>query len=255
MFSEMLRSVGCNRLDGAGKKDGFKVHAMMDAFSDLFFEIKITSFERKRMSKPNSSADLSQHADADGKQEFSGTGLELNEFDFKLLFTDNFRGLCAYCCTRFSFDADTAKDIVHNGFLKLWEHRSRLKTTQALKSYLFKLVNGLALDMIRHRKVEKKYQQYVIRNSDVRTEELPPATNSALESELEKAINEMPDRMRKIFVLIKIDGLKYAEAAHRLNISVKTVEMQMHRAMIKLRTKLSHYLGSNLLLIIACELF
>ena len=207
------------------------------------------------MAQPNSSADQSQSLNSTDKQEFSGAGFKLNEFSFKLLFDENFRGLCAYCCTRFSLDTDTAKDIVHNGFMKLWEQRDRLKTTNALKSYLFKSVRSLALDMLKHRKVEKRYQQYIIKNINTESEDPSNRTENAAENELENAINEMPDRMRKIFVLIKIEGLKYSEVAHRLNISVKTVEMQMHRALEKLRTKLAHHFGSNLILLILCDLF
>jgi RNA polymerase sigma-70 factor (ECF subfamily) len=53
------------------------------------------------------------------------------------------------------------------------------------------------------------------------------------------ALSELPDQMRTIFTMCKIEGMKYAAAAEALNLSVKTVETQMSRALAKMRDKLS----------------
>ncbi|MGF6930195.1 RNA polymerase sigma factor (sigma-70 family) [Chitinophaga sp. W2I13] len=63
-----------------------------------------------------------------------------------------------------------------------------------------------------------------------------------LSSAIDAAIAELPEQMRIIFELRKSEGLKYAEIASRLNISVKTVDTQISRAMIKLKEKLSKFL-------------
>jgi RNA polymerase sigma-70 factor, ECF subfamily len=65
-----------------------------------------------------------------------------------------------------------------------------------------------------------------------------------LGSAIDAALAEMPDQMRRIFELKKVEGLKYAEIASRLNISVKTVDTQLTRAMTKLRERLSGFLTS-----------
>ncbi|HEX8277618.1 MAG TPA: sigma-70 family RNA polymerase sigma factor, partial [Segetibacter sp.] len=76
-----------------------------------------------------------------------------------------------------------------------------------------------------------------------------------LRSNIDKAIFELPDQMRIIFEMSRYEGLKYAEIAARLSISIKTVETQMSRALVKLRHKLSEYLPfyliASLLLLLA----
>ena len=64
-----------------------------------------------------------------------------------------------------------------------------------------------------------------------------------LQQDINKAIAELPDQMRRIFELSRYEGLKYTAIAQKLDISVKTVETQMSRALSKLREKLSSYLG------------
>ena len=70
-----------------------------------------------------------------------------------------------------------------------------------------------------------------------------------LDADVENALAELPEQMKRIFILCKIDGLKYAEAAQSLNISVKTVETQMGRALVRIRSKLSDYLEISFILL------
>jgi RNA polymerase sigma-70 factor (ECF subfamily) len=63
-----------------------------------------------------------------------------------------------------------------------------------------------------------------------------------LRDAIDRAIAELPEQMRKIFELNRHDGLKYTEIATRLNLSIKTVETQMSRALLKLRQKLAAFI-------------
>jgi len=63
-----------------------------------------------------------------------------------------------------------------------------------------------------------------------------------MKADIDSAVLDLPEGMRRIFQLSRFDGLKYAEIARQLNISVKTVETQRSRALIKLKEKLSRYL-------------
>jgi RNA polymerase sigma-70 factor (ECF subfamily) len=71
-----------------------------------------------------------------------------------------------------------------------------------------------------------------------------------LNADIDKAISELPEQMRRIFKLSRFEGLKYTEIATELNMSVKTVETQMGRALAKLREKLSVYLVLYFILMI-----
>lgn len=61
-------------------------------------------------------------------------------------------------------------------------------------------------------------------------------------AQIDKAVAELPEQMRRIFELSRYEGLKYNDIANHLNICVKTVETQMSRALVRLRQKLSNYL-------------
>jgi RNA polymerase sigma-70 factor (ECF subfamily) len=164
---------------------------------------------------------------------------------FEELFKEYFTPLCAWCQYKFSFEADTAKEAVHSGFIKLWENRQLLTNELSPKAYLYKIVSNISLDMLRHEKVKQKHTQFVSKQGNgIADDAFEQYYMKQLSCDIEKAVAELPDQMRKIFELSRNRGLKYAEIAVLLDISIKTVETQMGRALIKLRQKLSLYLLS-----------
>jgi RNA polymerase sigma-70 factor (ECF subfamily) len=70
-----------------------------------------------------------------------------------------------------------------------------------------------------------------------------------LEKEIEYAINSLPEKCRQIFELSRHEGLKYQEIAEKLEISIKTVEAQMSKALAVLRTHLGEFLSLIFILI------
>ncbi len=66
--------------------------------------------------------------------------------------------------------------------------------------------------------------------------------NNELENEFRNAINDLPEQCKLIFTMSRQSGLKYTEIAEYLNISVKTVEKQMGKALKVLRERLKNYL-------------
>lgn len=163
---------------------------------------------------------------------------------FELLFKEYFKPLCAWSQYKYNFEPDAAKEAVHSGFIKLWNNRDSIDTDQPVKSYLYKIVSNICLDMLKHEKVKEKHERYIsihsaaITNNDAFQE----YDLNQLEADIEQALSELPEQMRIIFNLSRQDRLKYAEIADKLNISVKTVETQMSRALAKLRQKLGRYL-------------
>jgi RNA polymerase sigma-70 factor, ECF subfamily len=168
----------------------------------------------------------------------------LDNAAFEILFKENFAGLCAYCQYKFGFDLDLAKETVHSGFIKLWENRARLSPDSSIKVYLYTIITNISYDVMRHDKVKRKHENHVLENSTFNGNrvDFDRAEFSELKNNVDKAIAELPDQMRKIFELSRYEGLKYCQIAAHLSISVKTVETQMSRALVKLRSKLSDYL-------------
>ena len=80
---------------------------------------------------------------------------------------------------------------------------------------------------------KKKHEKYILQNSFFSAIENPDV--DLVLKELDKAISDLPDQMRTIFVLSRENGLKYHEIAALLSISIKTVETQLRRALFRLR--------------------
>jgi len=162
---------------------------------------------------------------------------------FEVLFKRYFASLCAYCQYQYSFDLDLAREAVHTGFIKLWETRQNISTDLSAKAYLFRIINNACLDIIRHQNVKRKYEKYVQQQSSQAFEnsDADIADIKSLKEAIDKAVAELPEKMREIFMLSRYEGLKYGQIASRLELSVKTVETQMSRALAKLKDKLSPF--------------
>jgi len=139
---------------------------------------------------------------------------------------------------RYVADIQIAENIVQDVFVHVWNHRSNLDPSRLIKSYLFKAVKNEALKEIRHRDVETRSQQKLIDLIEPDIDPEKELTAEETNKEIHQAINELPDKCREIFKMNRFDGLKYAEIAEILNISEKTVETQMGRALKKLRIRL-----------------
>lgn len=169
---------------------------------------------------------------------------------FEELFRSCFTPLCSFA-QKYVGDIDEAKDIVHNVFINLWNKREEVDLNTSLKSYLFQGVYNRSLNYIRdHKKLvkfdtpqsEAELGQYLESKDHLESEEA--------EGRINRALDELPDKCREIFLMNRFDGLKYREIAKKLNISIKTVETQMSRALKTLREKLSDMITVLLFLLI-----
>lgn len=157
---------------------------------------------------------------------------------FEKLFKDYFPALMAFS-RRILGDEDDAREVVHQVFIKLWERRNEIDLSISMKSYLFTAVNNRSLNMIRDRKKfsSEEVPEYV-EKWDVSDE----LESMELEEKIRRVIETLPERCRVIFELNRFDGLTYKEISKQLDISVKTVENQMTKALKILREQLAEYL-------------
>jgi len=169
---------------------------------------------------------------------------------FEVVFRKYYQDLCRYSF-RFVADSHFAEEIVQDFFFKFWLKRESLDVSSSLRSYLFRAVQNHSLNHIEHQKINKKYADYIGFQTQGNGS---PFTDFMIEKELEqqiqKAIVALPARRREIFELSRFEGLKYQEIADRLKINIKTVEAQMVKALEQLRSDLSEYLPSILVLLI-----
>lgn len=172
------------------------------------------------------------------------TYVNFDHVAFEKLFKENFTSLCLDCQFKYGFDLDQAKEAVHIGFIKLWEKRESIHSDQSVKAYLYKIIVNTCFDFLRHEKIKHQHERYFLQNRSANEiiEDINVCELKQLKSDIAEAVAELPDQMQKIFVMSRYESLKYSEIADKLSISVKTVETQMGRALVKLREKLASYL-------------
>lgn len=160
---------------------------------------------------------------------------------FESVFREYYPGLCLYA-KKIVGEIETAEEIIQDVFLNLWEKRKNPGIHTSLKSYLFKAVHNHALNWIKHKQVERKYQDYysnLYKGFSYNKGETNP--EPFVKDKIRESIEKLPDQCRKIFILSRVDGLRHKEIAVKLNISPKTVEVQIRKASIILREKLKDY--------------
>jgi RNA polymerase sigma-70 factor, ECF subfamily len=137
---------------------------------------------------------------------------------------------------------DEAEEVAQEVMLELWNRRAQLDLEQPVQAWLFRAARNRALNVLRHRKVVDNAAPLVrALSSDARpTDEL--SVEQELAAALHEALSTLPPRCREVFALSRRDGLKNAEIAARLGISVKGVEAQMARALRALREQLAPWL-------------
>lgn len=165
-----------------------------------------------------------------------------SEAVFEQLFKKHFRELHAYAFSILK-DWDIAEEIVQALFLKLWEKNEWARIQTSIKSYLYKSVYHDSLNYIRRQKVQLKYQTTTAYSMKNHTDDAAGKLKlSELEQHLEKALNKLPEKCRAIFHLSRFEELKYQEIANQLDISIKTVETHMGKALRILRKEMKEFL-------------
>jgi len=169
-----------------------------------------------------------------------------DEQAFELLFRKYYSCLCGYANKYFN-DPEEAREVVQEVFIKIWEKRGEINPEESLSSYLFKITLNNSINRLRHKKVISKYAEIYklvyLENAEISPHESLIA--SELTYNISRALRNIPPKCRQVFNLSRVDGLKYSEIADTLNISVKTVEAQMSKALNILRLELREYLKSQ----------
>ncbi len=166
-----------------------------------------------------------------------------SEKAFNKAFELHYTSLC-YFADHILHDFDLSRSVVQQVFVDMWVKREKLQVI-SLKAYLFQSARNAAFDVLKHKKAESKYLSMLDQSEKGQMTDW--IENAELADQINKAIDKLPEKCRQIFILCRFEELKYAEIAERLNISVKTVEMQVSIALKKLKAELSDYQSLNLL--------
>ncbi len=154
------------------------------------------------------------------------------------LFNNHYTELCrkAY---RIVNNKDLSEDLVQDVFFKLWEKRNQIVINTSLKAYLNRMVFNESISFLRKNKDLLEF------SDEIEQKEINEVSAGSLEQKelqviLNSAINTLSPRCKTIFLLSRIEELTYKQIAEQLEISVKTVENQMGKALKTLRKILKY---------------
>lgn len=162
-----------------------------------------------------------------------------NEEAFERMFRAYYSRLCRFA-TQYVNSENRARDLVQDVFLQIWDRRADWDVRRSLKAYLYRSVRNRALNKVRREGTKQDVQddlEYTTDGVDRRTAE-DALHASTLSEEVQQAIDDLPDRRRMAFLLHRRHGFTYEEIAHIMDITQKTVENQIGRALKSLREKL-----------------
>lgn len=171
-----------------------------------------------------------------------------DEDAYVYLFDKFYVPLCIYS-RRYVGRKDVAEEVVSETMFKVWKNRKKLDIHTSIKAYLFQAVANNSLNALRKLGREENLEQYF---SDVSGENIGFKCISdalpdkallidELTKRIQDAIDQLPRQQRRVFVLKRYEGKKNKEIAKELGISLKTVEMHLSKAMIRMRDLLKDY--------------
>ncbi len=138
-------------------------------------------------------------------------------------------------------DEQAAEDVVQDVFVKFWMKRNDVDHDKNVKSFLFQSTRNRAIELIRRNKVETKYLDSIDKLEAWQNEDLGEVSERyILMEKLNNSMRQLPPKCQEVFRMGKLSGLTYREIANALDISIKTVENQMGRALRLLRQNLSN---------------
>jgi RNA polymerase sigma-70 factor (family 1) len=142
---------------------------------------------------------------------------------------------------------EAAEEIVSDVFVKIWNRRSTITAIDNLEVYLFVAVRNLSLNYL-----EQFSSLRIMPLSDSGISQLTNTVDPEREMEwkeilfkMDQEVCKLPEQCRKVFRLIKEEGFKYKEVAAILNISPRTVETQLFRAMRRLNEVIGPYVSGK----------
>jgi RNA polymerase sigma-70 factor (ECF subfamily) len=135
-----------------------------------------------------------------------------------------------------------AEEVVQDVLLEVWRLRERLGDEESPRAYLIRATRNRALNHLRHLRVQERGAPYVESRVESPAEGASRVVEAELDAAVRGAVADLPPRCREVFELSRVHGLSYAEIAASLEISIKTVEAQMGKALRTLRERLAPWL-------------
>jgi RNA polymerase sigma-70 factor (ECF subfamily) len=144
---------------------------------------------------------------------------------------------------RFAFsllkNEEDSCEIVQETFFRIWEKRNKIDSSKSFKSFLFSISYHLIIDQLRSRLKDKEFhkslENYFNKHSNFQENQMDYNT---LETEINKAVDELPEKRKQIYRLSREKGFTHKEIAEQMGVKPKTVENQINLALKHIKTRL-----------------
>jgi len=161
--------------------------------------------------------------------------LRLTRDEFKILFDSYFDSVRSYLFYR-GAEQEQATDIAQDVFLRVWEKQLDIDKKSALR-LLYKIAGDMFISQYRRERLEMNYKAgFADEPFDISPED--SLRYRELMDGYTRALAVMNEKQRTVFLMARMEGLKYQEIADRLNLSVKAVEKRMSIALAFLKKAL-----------------
>ncbi len=158
-----------------------------------------------------------------------------------LIFRQHYK-ICHLSALRIVKDEHIAEDLVQEVFLELWRKRTKHQINTSLKAYLRRSAVNRSLNYIRDQKIKFDDEDKVPQTTEDYSSALKMMETNELQGHIDRAIDTLPERCRVVFSLSRFEEMSYKEIAEKLDISIKTVENQISKALKILRNILGPHL-------------
>lgn len=163
----------------------------------------------------------------------------LSEKDFKEIFDQYFDAIRNYIYF-LSSDIGLAEDLAQDTFVKLWDNRNKI-VRNTVKSYLYAIARNLTINHLKREKLKYTFVSLQEKNPFSESPEYV-LLEKEFKQKLEDALAFLPEGNREVFLMNRIEGLKYSQIAERIGLSVKAVEKRMSKAIKILKEKTGYSL-------------
>ena len=158
---------------------------------------------------------------------------------FEIIFKKHYRALCSYS-NRLVINPELAEEIVDDVFCNLWSNRKKINITSSFQSYLIISIRNRSLDCLRKMKGEKKSPLDHLHQVECRQSiAYDVMIYEELSHQVNMAVKGLPEQCRVIYLMSRDQELPYREIARTLNISIKTVDTQIGRALRSIRQRIA----------------
>jgi RNA polymerase sigma-70 factor (ECF subfamily) len=121
--------------------------------------------------------------------------------------------------------------LVQSVFICVWENRESLNPCYSVKSYIYKAAVNYIYNYLKKRAICSRFIESEIKKGEIHSDPYDQVFFHDLERSISTAVDTLPPQQQKIFQLSRFDGLTHKEIAKKMDLSVRTVENQMYRAL------------------------